>query len=151
MTRDLAVDAGLNTQQLDGIVALGGYEYVGAPPSKRHVYRGKRQSNIYKGFDLTKFVDAAFKVLKSDVTLSTDVRIGDYATTIEFAQDGLPTLTDESLHLLLPILAQPIVQKIVSGSQLGSDQLQSFASSEALTLGQDLNRHDYRTCRALVQ
>lgn len=45
--------------------------------------------------------------------------VGDYATTIEFSQDGLPTATDESLNLLLPILAKPIVQKIVTGSILG--------------------------------
>ncbi|KAH7108191.1 hypothetical protein BKA62DRAFT_764259 [Auriculariales sp. MPI-PUGE-AT-0066] len=118
VTRDLALDAGLNTQQLDGIVALGGYEYVhAAPPGRRHLYRGKR--NIYTGFSLPEFVDAAFAKLKSDVTLSTDVLVGDYATTIEFTQNGLPTATDKSLHLLLPILAQPIVQKVVSGSELG--------------------------------
>lgn len=117
VTRDLALDAGLNTQQLDGIVQAGGYKYLTPAKATRDVYRGKR--NIYTGFNLPSFVDKAFAQLKSDVSLSTDVLIGDYATTIEFTQEGLPTKTDESLHLLLPLLAQPIVQKLVSGSNLG--------------------------------
>lgn len=117
VTRDLALDAGLNTQQLDGIVAVGGYQYLTPARVVRSIYRGKR--NIYTGFDLPSFVDKAFKQLKSDVTLSTDVTIGEYATTIDYTQEGLLTSTDESLNLLLPILAQPIVQKLVTGSVLG--------------------------------
>lgn len=33
LLRALAVDAGLSTEQLDGIVALGGYEYVPTAPN----------------------------------------------------------------------------------------------------------------------
>ena len=44
---------------------------------------------------------------------------GDYQTTLTYVQLDVQTKTDKSLHLLLPILAQPIVQKIVSGSVLG--------------------------------
>ena len=43
----------------------------------------------------------------------------DYPTTLTYVQPDVQTKTDESLHLLLPMLAQPIVQKIVSGSVLG--------------------------------
>lgn len=44
---------------------------------------------------------------------------GDYATTLAYSQPDVQIKTDESLHLILPILAQPIVQTIVSGSVLG--------------------------------
>jgi hypothetical protein len=64
-------------------------------------------------------VQGAFKKLQSDVQLTTDVNIGDYATTLEYSQSGLPTATDDSLDYILPVLAKPIVQKIVSGTGLG--------------------------------
>jgi hypothetical protein len=64
-------------------------------------------------------VQAAFKKLQSNVDLTAGVTIGDYATTLQYTQTGLVTHTDESLNLILPVLAQPIVQKIVGGSLLG--------------------------------
>ena len=51
--------------------------------------------------------------------LSLTDSTGDYPTTLTYVQPDVQTKTDKSLHLLLPILAQPIVQKIVSGSVLG--------------------------------
>ncbi|KAF9562634.1 hypothetical protein CPC08DRAFT_706528 [Agrocybe pediades] len=120
VTRALAVEAGLDVDPLDQIVQLGGIQYLPIPggnaPSNR-----KRQANVFKGFDLPSFVQKAFKQLKSDVTLSTDVTIGDYKTTLDFSQPGVPTATDDSLDLILPVLAAPIVQKIVGGSSLGLD------------------------------
>jgi len=47
---------------------------------------------------------------------------GEYNTTLNFTQAALPTTTDKSLNLILPVLAKPIVQKIVSGSVLGYDR-----------------------------
>lgn len=44
---------------------------------------------------------------------------GEYNTTLQFTQAAVPITTDNSLNLILPILAQPIVQKIVSGAVLG--------------------------------
>jgi hypothetical protein len=89
------------------------------------------------GFNLPNFVDIAFKQLHSDVQLEADIQIGmcppisafdgnaepkvvgDYKTKLHYTQSAVPTKTDETLNLLLPILARPIVQKIVSGSALG--------------------------------
>ena len=71
------------------------------------------------GFDLPTFVDGAFKKLTSDVALTSTVTIGQYTTELTYSQPGVNTTTDQSLNLLLPILAQPIVQKIVDGSGLG--------------------------------
>ncbi|TFK44582.1 hypothetical protein BDQ12DRAFT_661303 [Crucibulum laeve] len=117
LTRALAVEAGLDVAPLDGIVKLGDIQYLsttGQPPFRR-------QANIFSGFDLPTFVQSAFKKLKSDVELSADVTLGDYQTTLQYTQSAVPTVTDKSLNLILPILALPIVQKIVGGSTLGID------------------------------
>lgn len=44
---------------------------------------------------------------------------GNYATTLSYTQTDVPISTDSSLNLILPILAKPIVQKVVGGSILG--------------------------------
>ncbi|CAA7259257.1 unnamed protein product [Cyclocybe aegerita] len=120
VTRALAVEAGLDVAPLDSIVQIGGYQYLSTTSaSKREIT--ERQSDLFQGFDLTTFVGNAFKQLKSDVQLSTDVTIGEYQTTLTFSQEGLPTKTDDTLDLILPILAEPIVQKIVGESLLGLD------------------------------
>ncbi|KZT27986.1 hypothetical protein NEOLEDRAFT_1129882 [Neolentinus lepideus HHB14362 ss-1] len=123
LARALAVDAGLSTAQLDGIMQLGGYEYVQTTPeaSNSSSATTSRRDNIYTNFNLPDFVDAAFKQLRSDVDLTSVVNIGNYQTTLQYSQKGLPTVTDDSLNLLLPILAQPIVEKIVTGAALGID------------------------------
>lgn len=64
-------------------------------------------------------MDQAFSVLKADINLESQVIIGDYHTTLNYAQSAVPVQTDDTLNLLLPILAQPIVQKIVDGSVMG--------------------------------
>jgi hypothetical protein len=95
---------------------------------------------LCRGFNLPTFVDTAFKKLTSDVELQSDVSIGewwekggvfagallltetsvgDYQTTLQFTQLGVPTATDDSLNYLLPILARPLVQKIVDATVLG--------------------------------
>ncbi|KAI0631497.1 hypothetical protein C8Q77DRAFT_1218963 [Trametes polyzona] len=123
VTRLLAEQAGLGTEQLDAIVALGGYQYVdaGNAESKREARFPVRADNssLFKGFDLPTYVDQAFTKLRSDVVLSAGVMIGEYATTLQYTQSDVETKTDKSLNNILPVLAQPIVQKIVSGSVLG--------------------------------
>ncbi|KAH7926942.1 hypothetical protein BV22DRAFT_1007914 [Leucogyrophana mollusca] len=120
LTRVLAVQAGLDPTQLDGIVQLGGIEYVTATTADSSP-ASQRRDNIYTNFNLPNFVNAAFKQLRTDVQLSTDLTIGEYATTLNYTQLSVPITTDSSLDLILPILAQPIVQKIVGGSILGVD------------------------------
>ncbi|KAA1471743.1 hypothetical protein DENSPDRAFT_133322 [Dentipellis sp. KUC8613] len=121
VTRLLAVEAGLGTDQLDGIVQIGGYQYVDADSNTNAA--ASRRDNIYTGFNLPNFVDTAFKKLTSDVDLDAGFSVGDYSTTLQYTQKGLPTKTDESLNLILPVLAKPIVQKIVSASALGVSQV----------------------------
>ncbi|KAF8894927.1 hypothetical protein CPB84DRAFT_1848428 [Gymnopilus junonius] len=119
VTRALAVEAGMDVTPLDSIVQLGGIQYLST--SQTAATAKRQEATLFKGFDLPSFVQKAFKGLKSDVELSTDVTIGDYKTTLEFSESGIPTSTDQSLDLILPILAAPIVQKIVGGSSLGLD------------------------------
>lgn len=38
---------------------------------------------------------------------------------LQFTQNGVPTATDKTIDIILPILASPIVQTIVGGSGLG--------------------------------
>ena len=81
LTRRLAVQAGLGTDQLDGIVALGGYSYItttdaDSGTSDSSSNSTKRATNLYTGFNLPDFVDAAFKELRSTVQLTADLTIG---------------------------------------------------------------------------
>ncbi|TDL25981.1 hypothetical protein BD410DRAFT_895443 [Rickenella mellea] len=118
VTRALAADAGLETDQLDAIVAIGGIKYL-ATTSQDSAPAVQRRANMFTGFDLPTYVQKAFKGLRSDVSLTSAVTIGDYSTTLDYTQLAVPVVTDDSLNLLLPILAQPIVQKLVSASTLG--------------------------------
>lgn len=45
--------------------------------------------------------------------------IGEYQTTLNYTQLSVPITTDSTLNYLLPVLAKPIVQKIVSASVIG--------------------------------
>lgn len=64
------------------------------------------------------------------------VNIGEYPTDLTYSQTGVPAYTDQTLTLLLPVLAQPIVQKIVDGSILSVDTvLISNPSNAAFTAG----------------
>lgn len=65
------------------------------------------------------FIDAAFKELRSDVELQAVVGIGQYVTTLNYTQLSVPIVTDSSLNYIIPVLAKPIVQKIVDGVVIG--------------------------------
>ena len=90
VTRALAVLAGLDTEQLDGIVQLGGYQYLQTTDddSRNSTTKLKRKEapdngsfnkrdNIYTNFNLPNFIDTAFKQLRADVQLTSSVTIGE--------------------------------------------------------------------------
>ncbi|GAA6057282.1 hypothetical protein JCM3770_004534 [Rhodotorula araucariae] len=175
LLRALAVDAGLSTEQLDGIVQLGGYEYVATTPNpgsaararaKRSMLgaleqpshmvgfaagnqtqedglvfvqeskRGLAKRNIYTGFDLPSYVLEAFAGLEVNVDLLSAVRIGEYTTSLTYSQPGVPAYTDQTLTMLLPVLARPIVQKIVDEAALNVDTVMiTDPSNNAFTAG----------------
>ena len=87
VTRKLASLAGLSTDQLDGIVALGGYKYLSttdddntptnsSTSQSENSAQTKRDANIYTNFNLPEFVDKAFQQLRADVALTSLVSIG---------------------------------------------------------------------------
>lgn len=74
-------------------------------------------------FNLPTFVTAAFAPLTVDIDLVSALHIGEFSTNLAYSQKAVKANTDSSLALLLPILARPIVQKIVDGSILGIDTI----------------------------
>jgi hypothetical protein len=105
------------------------------------------KSNIYIGFVLPPFVDKVFSLLKADISLLSQVNIGQYSTQLTYTQLQVPVKTDQSLNLLLRVLARPIVQKIVNGSVLGFDMLTisnatetSFDVSLSANAGREISR-----------
>ncbi|KAM5540830.1 hypothetical protein V8D89_005474 [Ganoderma adspersum] len=120
VVRICAIDARLSTQQLDTIVQLGGYHYLDdADTLMEAERREEKRDSIFTGFDLPAFVQKAFTKLEADVGLLAGVTIGEYPTTLAFTQHNVSVKTDKTLNLLLPTIAQPIVQNIISTAVLG--------------------------------
>ena len=72
LLRALAVDQGMETDQIDGIMQIGGIQPV-QTYGRRDVLATR---NIYTNFNLPSYVDQAFRNLTSNVTLSAGVKIG---------------------------------------------------------------------------
>ncbi|CAO1639236.1 unnamed protein product [Sympodiomycopsis kandeliae] len=99
-----------------------------AVPYEDHEQLAKRiqlakRDNIYTGFNLPNYVDKAFSVATTDLTIVSDANIGEYSTTLTFSQNDVPLGTDATLNKLLPVLASPIVQKIVDNAVLNIDRV----------------------------
>ncbi|KAG0006468.1 hypothetical protein BGZ65_007614 [Modicella reniformis] len=78
----------------------------------------KIPSSVFVGFNLPTFVKAAMANLKVDVSMSVDVMVGEYATSLTLVQSGVPTITDDTILKLLPIVGTPIAQAIVDQATL---------------------------------
>ncbi|KAE8246427.1 hypothetical protein A4X13_0g5797 [Tilletia indica] len=91
--------------------------------SEREVNSFAKRANLYTGFSLPAYIDRAFEFATTNIEIQSDVRIGDYETQLAFSQLDVPLNTDATLNKLLPVLAQPIVQKIVDGAILGLDTI----------------------------
>ncbi|KAG0056016.1 hypothetical protein BGZ83_006629 [Gryganskiella cystojenkinii] len=118
LTMDLSIDSLLGliiTQaQLNGlnpapIVALG--QMVKDPTFKP-------DASIFVGFNLPTFVKQAMVGLKVDVEMTVKVLVGEYATSMTLAQAAVPTATDDTILMLLPIVGTPLAQSIVDKSIL---------------------------------
>ncbi|CDR88214.1 uncharacterized protein SPSC_03875 [Sporisorium scitamineum] len=83
----------------------------------------KRRANLYTGFDLPSYVDRAFRSATANLEIVAENNIGDYSSTLTFAQQDVPLGTDVTLNKLLPVLAGPIVQKIVDNAILNIDRV----------------------------
>ncbi|CAD6924941.1 unnamed protein product [Tilletia controversa] len=92
-------------------------------PSSQDLVQFAKRDNIYTGFNLPSYVDRAFEFATANIQIESDVTIGEYETKLAFSQLNVPLNTDATLNKLLPVLAQPIVQKIVDGAILGLDTI----------------------------
>ncbi|WFD30560.1 hypothetical protein MSPP1_001581 [Malassezia sp. CBS 17886] len=133
LLRALVVQSGQDPRPLDGVVDIGGYTYTKStdanggppppPPAKRSVPLERRDTNIFTGFDLPSYVDKAFKSARANLAITASSQIGDYESPLTLVQDDVALQTDDTLNMLLPVLASPIVQKIVDGANLAIESV----------------------------
>ncbi|KAG9069218.1 hypothetical protein KI688_010115 [Linnemannia hyalina] len=90
----------------------------------------KIPSSVFVGFNLPTFVKAAMVGLKVDVTMTVDVLVGEYATSLTLVQKGVPTATDDTILKLLPIVGTPIAQAIVDLATLTFDSVMINSPAE---------------------
>lgn len=82
-----------------------------------------KRDNLFTGFDLPSYVDRAFGSATANLEIVAAASVGNYETTFTLAQQDVPLGTDVTLNRLLPVLARPIVQKIVDGATLKIDRV----------------------------
>ncbi|KAF8929564.1 hypothetical protein EDD21DRAFT_382808 [Dissophora ornata] len=113
LSMDLSIDslislmvdqAKANNLNAEPIIALG---QMAKDPSI------KIASSVFTGFNLPTFVTAAMVGLKVNVSMTVDVLVGEYATSLTLVQNDVPTATDSTILKLLPIVGTPIAQAIV--------------------------------------
>ncbi|KAG0247962.1 hypothetical protein BG011_000670, partial [Mortierella polycephala] len=90
----------------------------------------KIPSSVFAGFNLPTFVTAAMVGLKVDVTMSVDVMVGQYSTSLTLAQTDVPTKTDDTIMKLLPIVGTPIAQAIVDLAVLSFESVMINSPAE---------------------
>ncbi|KAN0059778.1 hypothetical protein ACQY0O_008352 [Thecaphora frezii] len=83
----------------------------------------QKRANLYTGFDLPTYITKAFASATTNLEIASDANIGDYSTALTFSQSNVPLGTDVTLNKLLPVLAAPIVQKIVDNAVLTIDRV----------------------------
>lgn len=95
-----------------------------AKAGRRMSYGGlEKRDNLYTGFDIVDYVGRAFTVATANLEIVGDAIIGEYGTTLTFSQNDVPLGTDDTLFKLLPILALPIVQRVVDSAVLNVDRV----------------------------
>lgn len=124
LLRSLAVTSNLDTRPLDSLLTMGGFDIAGQENITP-------DANMFNGFNISNFVMDAMKSLKVDLSLASDLAIGQYVNTLSFAQAGVVTATDNSVTALIPIVGQPIVQQIVDSSVLGFDSIVMSSPTES--------------------
>ncbi|KAF9434266.1 hypothetical protein BGZ76_008312 [Entomortierella beljakovae] len=90
----------------------------------------KIASSVFTGFNLPNFVKAAMVGLKVDVTMTVDVMVGEYATSLTLTQAGVSAITDDTILKLIPIVGAPIAQAIVDQAVLNFNSVMINSPSE---------------------
>lgn len=118
--RALALKAGESVERLDAMIALGGYTLSDTTSNARR-RRSLERRGMFDGFDLPSYVKKAFTAAEVNMDIVSSCKIGDYETDITFVQRNVNLTADDSIDMLLPVLAKPIVQKIIDGAVLAID------------------------------
>ena len=118
--RALAIKAGESVEQLDAIITLGGYKLSETTSNARRK-RSLERRGMFDGFNLPSYVKKAFSAAEINMDITSACKIGDFETDISFVQRNVKLITDDSIEMLLPVLAKPIVQKIIDGAVLVVD------------------------------
>lgn len=116
LLRQLAVAEGLDTRALDALLGMGGFQIAGqedVSPS----------ADLFANFNISQYVMQAMQSLHADLQLLSGLKVGDYTTDLQFAQNNVTVQTDESVTRLIPIVGQPIVQQLVDGAKLGFETI----------------------------
>lgn len=124
LLRTLAVQANLDTRPIDAMFTMGGFEIDGQEQLEA-------DPALFEGWDVSKFVMDAMKVLKIDLSLSSTLDIGQYTNDLAFSQAAVAVTTDKSVTGLIPIIGQPIVQQIIDGSVLGFESVMMSEVTES--------------------
>ncbi|CAO3693098.1 unnamed protein product [Umbelopsis ramanniana] len=112
LLRENAVSAGLNTQPLDALLTLGGFNIAGQESVSA-------SAATFNGFNISTFVIDAMKNLHIDLQLQSTLVMGQYVNDqMAFAQNDVVCSTDDSIAKLIPIVGQPIVQAIINAAEL---------------------------------
>jgi hypothetical protein len=116
LMRELSVAAGLDTRPLDALFGLGGLQVDGQESVDA-------DSSLFTNFNISQYTMQAMAALKVDLSLTSGITIGQYATDLTFSQAGVTVAADNSVLQLIPLVGQPIVQQIVAGSVLSFDSV----------------------------
>lgn len=116
LLRDLVVKMNMDTRPLDALLGMGGFHIQG----QQNV---APDSSLFQGFNISSYVMQAMQALAVDLQLESNLTIGQYQNTMQFAQTNVSTATDASITRLIPVVGQPIVQQIVDGAKLAFDTI----------------------------
>ncbi|GAA5805058.1 hypothetical protein HPULCUR_010571 [Helicostylum pulchrum] len=124
LLRSLAVTAQLDTRPIDALFAMGGFQVEGSESVAP-------DASLFENFNISSFLMDAMKDLKVDLTLASDLTIGQYVNTLTFSQASVQIATDSSVTGLIPVVGQPIVQQIVDASILEFENIIMSAPTES--------------------
>ncbi|KAG0231208.1 hypothetical protein BGW41_002236 [Actinomortierella wolfii] len=86
--------------------------------------------SIFVGFNLPAFVKQAMQGLLVDIDMSVSVLVGEYATSLSLTQNAVPTATDDTILMLLPIVGTPLAQGIVDRAVMSFESVMINSPAE---------------------
>ncbi|KAI9321449.1 hypothetical protein BX666DRAFT_2129623 [Dichotomocladium elegans] len=116
LLRTLAISAGMDTRALDALLTMGGLQVDGMSPVSP-------DAHLFDNFNISSYVMQAMSSLVVDIQIESGLTVGEYHTSLAFAQNSVSVRADSSVTKLIPIVGQVLVQQIVDGSVLGFETI----------------------------